>query len=305
MSSFYDVALSFAGEQRTYVRAVAEALVATHNLSVFFDEFLESEIWGKDLGDYLDEIYRKRSRFVVICISKEYRDKKWTNHERKSALAAAIESESEKVLPLKFDETELPGLRSTTAHLSAHRKHPAEIAQLLAQKLSGTREIRPDLILGIRLWRIMNISYIAEAFSGEGASRLGGRWHSRGTRVVYCTSSLCSALVEVRSLRPARIDKKDPRREFLAIEAKLPTTTSLKYLYENELPNNWAASRPRKATKVIGDAWIRENTSAILSVPSTNIPLERMYLLNPQHSDFKKLVIVSETKISLADFLSG
>ena len=51
----YDVALSFAGEQRAYVRQVAE-LLRRSNVSVFYDEFEEAKLWGKNLYTYLRDI---------------------------------------------------------------------------------------------------------------------------------------------------------------------------------------------------------------------------------------------------------
>jgi len=51
-----------------------------------------------------------------MFISKEYAEKPWTKHERRSDLSRALE-EDEYVLPARFDDTELPGLamRSLTS----------------------------------------------------------------------------------------------------------------------------------------------------------------------------------------------
>lgn len=43
MSDVYDVALSFAGEQRDYVRVLAKALVAAHSMTVFFDTIVSGD----------------------------------------------------------------------------------------------------------------------------------------------------------------------------------------------------------------------------------------------------------------------
>ena len=43
----YQVALSFAGEQRGYVKAVASAL--KRGVGVFYDEDSEIDLWGKNL----------------------------------------------------------------------------------------------------------------------------------------------------------------------------------------------------------------------------------------------------------------
>jgi hypothetical protein len=80
----YDVVLSFAGEDRKYVKAVYECLTE-NGVNVFYDEFKEDELWGKDLYDYLDNIYRKEAKFCLMFLSEHYAKKLWTNHERKSA----------------------------------------------------------------------------------------------------------------------------------------------------------------------------------------------------------------------------
>lgn len=64
----YDVALSFAGEQRTYVSRVA-TLLWKNGVFVFYDEFEEAELWGKNLYTHLRDVYKSRARFTVIFCS--------------------------------------------------------------------------------------------------------------------------------------------------------------------------------------------------------------------------------------------
>ena len=70
----YDVALSFAGEDRDYVGRVAEAL-RRRGINVFYDEYERSDLWGKDLYAHLSSIYSEKSRYVVMFISKFYEEK--------------------------------------------------------------------------------------------------------------------------------------------------------------------------------------------------------------------------------------
>src|ERR1044072_5612257 len=125
---YFDVALSFAGEDREFVKQVA-VFLRENNIRVFYDEDEEVNLWGKDLGDALDEIYRIRSRFVVLFVSESYAKKMWTNHERKSSFARAISEKKEYVLPVRFDETELTGLSSTTAYLDLRKESPESLAR--------------------------------------------------------------------------------------------------------------------------------------------------------------------------------
>ena len=132
----YDVALSFAGKQRNYVRDVAKVLAEEYGLKVFFDEFEEDKLWGKNLYDYLYKIYSQKSKYVIIFVSKEYKEKIWTNHERQAAQERALHlKNNEYILPVKFDDTNIPGLYSTIKYLDAKKYSPYQIALLFAKKL--------------------------------------------------------------------------------------------------------------------------------------------------------------------------
>lgn len=131
----YDVALSFAGEDRSYVEKVAEIL-KSYDIPIFYDAYESTTLWGKDLYLHLDEVYRVRSRFCVMFLSENYAKKLWTNHEMKSAQARAFEERgNEYLLPVKIDDTEIPGIRSTIAYLDARVISPSELANTVAEKL--------------------------------------------------------------------------------------------------------------------------------------------------------------------------
>jgi hypothetical protein len=141
----YDVALSFAGEDRAYARKVADAL-QTDGVSVFFDEFESVRLWGKDLAVEFSLIYGRQARFVVPLVSGSYASKAWPRHEFRNALAAAVQSEGERILPVRLDDTELPGLRSTIGYLDGRTLGPEAIAHAVREKLgeSASRSSEPE-----------------------------------------------------------------------------------------------------------------------------------------------------------------
>jgi hypothetical protein len=108
----YDVCLSFAGENRSYVHDVAVHLRAL-GVRVFFDEYEEVGLWGKDLYEHLDDVYKNSARYCVMFISQYYSTKLWTTHERRSAQERAFKENAEYILPARFDSTPVPGLRDT------------------------------------------------------------------------------------------------------------------------------------------------------------------------------------------------
>ena len=130
----YDVAISYASEQRDYASALAEILRAK-GISVFFDLFFEGKMWGKDLSEYLMDVYYKQSGFCIMLISKDYASKAWPTHERRSAVARNIKELGEYILPIRFDESEIPGLLPTIKYFNANKKSPKDIADFFIQKM--------------------------------------------------------------------------------------------------------------------------------------------------------------------------
>lgn len=130
----YDVALSFAGEQRSYVQKVAAAL-RRQGIRPFYDDYEKVELWGKDLYEHLDWVYQKAARYCVLFASESYEQKIWATHERRSAQARALGSHQEYVLPVRFDDTEIPGIRGTVQYQDARRVTPGQLAKLIGKKL--------------------------------------------------------------------------------------------------------------------------------------------------------------------------
>jgi TIR domain len=132
----FDVAISFAGPERASAEALATR-VRDAGFAVFYDNFYPEELWGKNLVDTFDEIYRKRARYCVIFASNEYKERIWTNHERRSAQARALEEKgNEYILPIKVEGAELDGMPPTVGHLSLSMGID-QIADLLIQKLKS------------------------------------------------------------------------------------------------------------------------------------------------------------------------
>jgi len=148
----FDVAMSFAGEDRAFARDLASALKSRIVL-VFFDEDQAPEMWGEDLVIFLDDVYRKRARFAVLLISKHYVSKVWPKHESRSALARGLTEPSPYVLPVRLDDSELPGLRPTVGYLDARWLGVEGIADTFVGKLRNPGGLVPASGWGDRVPR--------------------------------------------------------------------------------------------------------------------------------------------------------
>jgi hypothetical protein len=135
----FDVALSFAGEQREYVEKVAHIL-ESKGTKVFYDKFKQSQLWGKNLIEYFHEVYYSKSRFCIMFISTDYLKKMWPTHERKSATARDLEEFGEYILPVIFEEVNIPGLDKYKGYLDARKLEPNEVADIFLEKLKSEEE---------------------------------------------------------------------------------------------------------------------------------------------------------------------
>jgi hypothetical protein len=141
------VSLSFAGEDRPLVERLAK-LMRQNGIRVFYDAWEQTDLWGKDLFQHLDTIYRSAARYCLIFVSEHYVKKAWTKHELKSAQARAFEVNSEYILPIRLDDSELPGLHPTTAYIDARTTTLHDICQIFVSKLGVKREIDIPVLLG-------------------------------------------------------------------------------------------------------------------------------------------------------------
>lgn len=133
----YDIALSFAGEDRKYAEILAVEL-EKEKIKVFYDNMEKAKLWGKELHIYLKDLYRIKAKFCVIFISKYYINKKWTKLELKSALAREFEEDKEYILPIKLDETEISsveGILPTKGFISWHEESVVEIVKMIQIKI--------------------------------------------------------------------------------------------------------------------------------------------------------------------------
>ncbi|MCP2250717.1 toll/interleukin-1 receptor domain-containing protein [Lentzea aerocolonigenes] len=133
----FDVAPSFAEEDRDRVLPIVDRLKAL-GVEVFYDKDREIEMWGQDRIEYFSETFSHRARFVLLFSSQHYVSK-WTRLQSRAAMARALEDHTEYVLPIRIDDTPVPGLLPTIAYLDMRVHSDEVIAQAVAQKLAQHR----------------------------------------------------------------------------------------------------------------------------------------------------------------------
>lgn len=136
----YDFVLSFAGEDRNSGPEELKKLLEKEHVNVFYDKDNDAELWGQDLYQKFAKIYGEKSLFFIPFISKNYIEKVWCKHELSQAQARAFKSTTEYILPLRLDDTEVPGINKTTGYIDLRILSIAQVAQLCLQKLSAKKE---------------------------------------------------------------------------------------------------------------------------------------------------------------------
>ncbi|MDB5232092.1 MAG: hypothetical protein JWN76_2897 [Chitinophagaceae bacterium] len=125
-----------------------------------------------------------------------------------------------------------------------------------------------------------------EDISGDGARKFGGRWNSKGYPVVYTSTTISLALVELL----IHAISADHIKSNHLLHIHLPEITAQE-IKLSSLKKNWV--QDFEYTQFIGDGFLREKSSLLLKIPSAVIPSENNLLINPLHPDFKKIKQVS------------
>lgn len=127
-----------------------------------------------------------------------------------------------------------------------------------------------------------------EDLSGIGAELHGGRWNSKGRRLIYTGESRALCTTEIAVHTPLGII---PVNYFLQT-IDIPDSEILE-LDKTKLDSNWKAFPHVNSTKLIGNNFIDNSHALILKVPSAVIQDDYNFLINPSHKNFKKVKMIS------------
>ncbi len=133
----------------------------------------------------------------------------------------------------------------------------------------------------MQVWRICKQKHQSSAFSGIGGLYAPTRWTPQGFKVVYTAQSLALASLEVF------VHTESDRIPLIAIRAFLPNDIAMTIVDINNLPEDWQSTTAYPSLQNIGKQWLQKQETPVLKVPSSIIPVEFNYLLNPQHPNLQ------------------
>jgi hypothetical protein len=137
----FAVALSFPGALRTKASAIADRLAAAIGRDrIFYDKFYDAQLAGPDLDKRLLEIYHKQSDLVVVFLSRDYEANEWCALEGRVVRDLIKSRQSERIMFLRFDNTEIQGLLGIDGYIDARVRSPEELAGLIVDRLKHPQE---------------------------------------------------------------------------------------------------------------------------------------------------------------------
>jgi len=148
----------------------------------------------------------------------------------------------------------------------------------------------------MKVYRISPCKFNSD-LSGIGASISGGRWNSKGVFLLYTSNSSSTAMLEV-VVHLSVI----PIIDYCLAVISIPDEKILE-IKESDLPTDWLQYPSSDNLKKIGDDFVASNKFLALKVPSAVLPLEHNYLINPLHSDFSKVELISSERIAIDERL--
>lgn len=154
----------------------------------------------------------------------------------------------------------------------------------------------------ISFWRIAKHSpkYNATDMDGAGGLYVGGRWHNKGTPVIYAAGSVALACLETL------VHYDDSGLPFLRklIEYRIPTELAQKG--QNVVPpEGWDQMPDSPSAAEAGTRWLESKASLLLFVPSVIIRTESNVLINPAHPELCGIEVVDHGRFNYDPRLIG
>lgn len=140
----------------------------------------------------------------------------------------------------------------------------------------------------MEVFRLSRAAY-ASPLSGIGAAIKGARWNPTGVELVYTALNRSLAMAEVS----VHFTLATLPSDYQMLTIYVPDDVSLDVLPHGKLPADWNIFPHALSTQKFGEAFVRENRYCILKVPSAVTQGDHNLLINPHHSEFSKISIIS------------
>ncbi|MES2726102.1 MAG: TIR domain-containing protein [Bacteroidota bacterium] len=132
----FDVSLSFPGDVRDYVESVAKHLEQQIGLnSCFYDNNYKAQLARPSLDTLLQNIYKDRSKLVVVFIGHEYQKKNWCGVEFRAIRDIIFSKQHDRIMYIRMDDGQVDGVGDTDGYIDANTHLPEEIANFIVERI--------------------------------------------------------------------------------------------------------------------------------------------------------------------------
>jgi len=153
----------------------------------------------------------------------------------------------------------------------------------------------------VKIWRVCRKQFAARPLDGKGGLLAAGRWHTPRRLVAYASDSLALASLEVL----VHCDLDLLPSDLIAVEIDVSAEVQVAELTSSDLPRAWRRYPAPRSLQQLGNSWLDEVETALLRIPSTVVPTECNYLINPAHPDFKMIRVVRRFKFAFDERLTS
>lgn len=134
---YFDVSFTFAGESRNVVAQVVKELEKILDKNkIFYDDNYISQLARPSLDILLQDIYRNRSKLIVVFLCEKYQDKKWCGLEFRAIREMIMEKEIAKIMYVRLDAGHVDGVFNTDGYIDGTKFTPQQIANFINERLS-------------------------------------------------------------------------------------------------------------------------------------------------------------------------
>lgn len=149
----------------------------------------------------------------------------------------------------------------------------------------------------MEVFRIAHASFAD--LSGNGGLHNKGRWHNKGRPIVYTSGSRSLSMLE----RYIHEDGRLPLPNLVMMSIHLPDETPIESISVHHLNNDWFShdEPAQEQTRQLGDNWLIAQQTPVLKIPSSIVPQEFNYLINPFIAQRHSIKVIDLRKYQYED----
>ncbi|MDM5125673.1 TIR domain-containing protein [Aeromonas salmonicida] len=132
----FKVALSFPGEKREYVSAVAtEVKKRLGKEAIFYDRDFTAQLARPNLDTLLQRIYLSNSDLVVVFLCADYEQKSWCGLEWRAIRSIIKNKNDHAIMFMKFDNADVSGTFPIDGYVNLADHSPLEVARMIVERV--------------------------------------------------------------------------------------------------------------------------------------------------------------------------